>query len=146
MPPSFCLSTEERLPGWEDRFAAVIVEARSKAYRLGEHDCFRVACSVVEALVGVDLWQQWAGKYKTDIKALRLIAQFGKDFTSAASKLFGSEPRPVAFARRGDICEYVDERGKQHLGILIGAEVAVLGETGLLSISRGRCQHCWRIG
>src|SRR5262245_28821615 len=49
----------ERLPGWEKRLHAVIAAAGDRAYKLGEHDCFRVACLDVEALTGVDLWAEW---------------------------------------------------------------------------------------
>jgi len=136
----------ERQPGWEDRLAATIAAARARPYKLGEHDCFRLACSVVQALTGEDLWTPWAGSYASKREALKRIAEFAGDFTAAASKFFGGLPHLMAFARRGDICEFVDVDGEQHLGVCIGVSVALLGPTGITFALREDCVHCWRIG
>lgn len=137
----------ERAPGWEDRLAAVITAARSQPYALGKHDCFRLACSVVQALTGRDLFGPWAGAYSSKREALRRIAEFDeRGFTAAASRFFGAQPEPMSAARRGDICEYKDDAGEQHLGVVMGAMVAVLGPDGLEFLQRDLCAHCWRIG
>jgi hypothetical protein len=141
------LRDAQRLAGWEDRLASVIEQAREQPYKLGEHDCFRLSCRVIEALTGRDLWPQFAGSYGgSKWQALRRIAEFGGDFTAAASKLFGCLPRAMPAARRGDLCEFVDMDGEQHLGVLIGTHVAVLGPEGLAFAPREICSHCWRIG
>lgn len=134
-----------RRPGWEDRLADLIGSARLKPYRLGEHDCFRLACAVVEALTGRDLWSPWKGTYNSKREALRRIAAFGHDFSAAASKLFGVERSAMEFAHRGDVCEFADESGEQHLGVVMGAKVALLGPEGLKFLPRESCRHCWRI-
>jgi hypothetical protein len=137
----------ERLPGWEDRLFATIEAARSRPYRLGEHDCFRLACAVVEALTGANPWEPWAGSYSSKREALRRIAEFhAGGFTAAASRFFGGEPAPIELARRGDICEFVDVDGEQHLGVMLGVHVALLGPEGLSFAPREVCKHCWRIG
>jgi hypothetical protein len=136
----------ERLSGWEDRLAEVIAQARTKSYRLGEHDCFRLACAVVEALTGRDLWSPWAGTYTSKREALRRILEFSTDFTTAASKFFGVEHEPMPLARRGDVCEFRDPLGEQHLGIVLGVNVALLGPEGLRYLPRDACAHAWRIG
>lgn len=146
MLSSCCPSRVERLPGWEDRLFATITAARAKPYKLGEHDCFRLACATVEALTGVNPWEPWAGAYASKREALRRIAEFAGDFTAAASKFFGSAPERMELARRGDICEYVDDAGEQHLGIVIGVMVALLGPEGLEFVQLDLCRHCWRIG
>jgi hypothetical protein len=136
----------ERLAGWESRLAAVVDAARPRAYQLGAHDCFRFACQAVEALTGVDLYAPWAGQYRTKRQALRLLARYGGDFTGSFSRLFGSAPGPIAKARRGDIAEFVDAAGEQHLGLVYGAVVIVLREQGLDAVRRSSCAHAWRIG
>lgn len=156
-PAPITLGRCRRLDGWEDRMAAVLHAARRRPYRLGEHDCFSLACEMVEALVGVDLWAPWAGSYSTLSEARSRIADFGNYrrargqrwsldelVTSAASRLFGSEPVPMALGRRGDICEFVVER--PHLGIIIGASAMMLGPEGLVAVPREAGRHCWRIG
>ena len=142
-----CLSQAERLPGWEDRLVAVISAARDEPYCLGKHDCFRLACSTVQALTGQDLWTPWAGSYSSKRAALRLIAEFhAEGFTAAASKFFCSEPEPMPMGRRGDICEYVDGEGEQHLGVVLGVFVALMNPAGLDYLPRELAAHCWRIG
>jgi uncharacterized protein DUF6950 len=149
MLSSSCLSLE-RLPGWEDRLAFAISWARSRPYKLGSHDCFRFSLMCVQALTGEDLWTPWAGTYASKREALRRIAEFAGDFTAAASKFFGSEPQPMALAQRGDICEYVSgAEGKdrdQHLGVVMGVKVALLGPEGLTFVDREDCRHCWFVG
>lgn len=134
-----------RLEGWEGRLAAVIEAARGEPYELGRHDCFRVVCRGVQALTGVDLWSEWAGAYRTRGQALRRIAEYGGTFDGAFSKLFGVESTDMRQARQGDVAKFV-ENGAPHLGLCVGAEVAVLGEKGLLFVPATACERCWRIG
>lgn len=135
-----------RLDGWEKRLADIVEAARAHPYQLGQHDCFRLACAVVEALTGVDHWPAWEGKYTTKREALALIAQYGSTFTDAATKLFDVEPIAMNFAHRGDIAEIVDPSGEKHLGVVIGAHVVALGEKGVAFLPRSACRHAWRIG
>lgn len=135
-----------RLEGWEVRLTRTIEAARTRDYALGEHDCFRLACQVVQALCGVDLWPSWAGRYSTKIGALRLIVENGGTFTGAFSQLFGQTPVSVRAMRRGDIVEYQSLDGEQHLAVCIGEYVAALGENGLKFVPLLDCRHGWRIG
>ncbi len=135
----------KRLEGWESRLAGVIEAARHERYELGVHDCFRVTCAGVEALTGIDLWKDWAGTYRTRREALRRIAEYGGTFDEAFSRLFACEPVGPAWARRGDIVKFHDGR-EPHLGLCVGAEVAVLGEDGLMFVPLTSCSCAWRIG
>lgn len=135
-----------RREGWELRLDAVISRARGLPYVIGEHDCFRVACGAVEALTEIDLWSPWAGSYATRLQALRRIhAYCGGGFTQAFSKLSATSPADIKLARRGDIVEYVEQR-EPHLGVCIGAEIALLAENGLRFYPLRLGRHCWRIG
>lgn len=144
----------ERREGWEMRLAHVIVGATHHAYKLGEHDCFRLALAAVEALTCVDLWPDWQGRYSTRLQSLRLLLDFAgpapdddhNPFSRAFTRLFGVETSGMAYARRGDIAEYIDADGQQHLGVVTGTRVAVLGEHRLLTVRLDECAHCWRIG
>lgn len=134
-----------RLEGWEDRLMQVIESARTAPYRLGEHDCLRVACRSVEALTGVGLWPQFAG-YGTKREAIATILQYGKTLPDAVSFVLGVEPVSPKLARRGDVCHYAD--AEDHLGVCIGEHVAVLGDAGLVlvPITSDAVRACWRIG
>lgn len=135
-----------RLEGWEARLAAVIETARQEPYVLGVHDCFKVACMTVEALTGVDRWPEFAGRYRTKREALALLARYGSSFDTAFSWFFEGDPFDMKFAHRGDIAKFVDPSGEAHLGVVVGLEVAVLGEKGLAFLPRTACVHAWRVG
>lgn len=135
-----------RLEGWESRLAAAIEWARARPYVLGQHDCFRVACRVLEALTGVDRWPEWAGRYSTKDEALALLAQHGSSFNAAFDWFFGVAHENPRLARRGDIVKCVDETGEAHLGVCVGPEVAVLRESGLAFAPLAAAHCCWRVG
>lgn len=146
MPISSGNSALVRRDGWEARLAFVIEAAAHQPYRLGDHDCFRFACEAVKATTGADLWASWAGRYRTKREALRLLLEYGGGFTGSFSRLFGVEPAPMTCARRGDVAEYVDAEGEQHLGVVQGARVALLLECGVAFVPLAGCAHAWRIG
>lgn len=135
-----------RLRGWEGRLANAIEAARARPYVLGEADCFRMACEAVQALVGVDLWAEHRGTYSTREEAQARVLAYGATFTRAFCNIFGAEPWAMAMGRRGDIAEYRDPGGEAHLGVVVGAAVAVAGQRGLLFLKRSECRHCWGIG
>jgi hypothetical protein len=134
-----------RREGWERRLLAVIEAARAKPYALGEHDCFRLACQTVEALTGVDRWPEFAG-YRTRREAMRKLAEHGSTFEAAGDWFFGAPRVDVRLARRGDICCVQTVDGEKHLGVCLGAEVALLGPEGLAYTPLLTCRCAWRVG
>lgn len=157
----------KRIEGWEARLAEVIEGARKEPYLLGKHDCLRVALLSVNALTGENLWPNFEGKYSTRHGAKRLLASLdqwpalarkpisievakemvrsqGSHFDAAFSFLFDTMMVSPKLARRGDICKYSDV--EDHLGVCIGARVAVLNDSGLSFVPLPLCGGCWRIG
>jgi hypothetical protein len=136
-----------RLPGWEDRLDAVLVAAANKPYRLGSHDCLRLACRAVEALTGQDYWRDFSGRYCSQKGALRRIRMYGNTLTDAVTAVLGINPMEPMMARRGDLLTYRDEKG-EHLGVCAGATVALMAEGGVtfVALDDSRLLHCWRIG
>lgn len=136
----------QRRDGWESRLAAVVAAACDKPYALGEHDCFRFACKCAEALSGVDLSKDFAGKYKTRTGALRLAKKFaGGGLKEGITKLLGVEAQPPRNARRGDWLLY-DDGKEDHIGVCTGSEIAVLAEVGLNRVRFDDCVCCWQVG
>lgn len=135
-----------RRDGWESRLQAAIDNARAQPYALGVHDCFRLACQVVEALTGEDRWALFAGRYRTRREAMRLLAEHGSTFEAAGDWFFGAPNVAAVWAQRGDIVCVQTDDGEKHLGVCLGAKTAVLGPEGLLFIPTraGRC--AWRVG
>lgn len=134
-----------RLEGWERRLDAVVEAARERPYALGEHDCFRVACRVLEALTGVDRWPEFSG-YTTRREAMRKLAEYGSTFEASGDWFFGDTSIGVRWARRGDICCIQTEDGEKHLGVCLGAETALLAPDGLTYVPTLTCLCAWRVG
>jgi hypothetical protein len=134
-----------RIEGWESRLVEIIEFARHQPYVLGSHDCFRVACMVVASLTGVDRWPELCG-YKTRRQSKVSIAKHGKTFEEAGDWFFGADRIDVRHARRGDICALQTPDGEKHLGVCLGAEVALLADDGLVYLPTLSCLCAWRVG
>src|SRR5690349_23490261 len=130
LPPSG-ESRYARLEGWERRYQAVLDATARQPYALGENDCFRLACAMLEALTGVDRWPEFAGQYKTYRESLVLLHQYGSSFDAAFDWFFGVPHCAPGYARRGDIVKVLDANGTAHLGVSTGTQVAVFREHGL---------------
>ena len=139
------LATLPRLPGWERRVDAVLEAARHQPYVLGAHDCFRLACRVVDALVGLDHWPEFEG-YTTRRQALARLAQHGSSFEAAGNAFFGAPHVDVRLARRADICCVQTFDGEKHLGVCLGAQVALLAPQGWIVANTLACLCAWRVG
>lgn len=134
-----------RLEGWEQRLAAVIEDARHRPYVLGEHDCFRLACRVIEALTGVDRWPAFAG-YKTKREALVKLAHYGSSFEAAGDWFFGVERMSPKLAQRGDIVALQSDDGDKHLGVALDHRAAFMATGGLFYVPVTTALCAWRVG
>jgi hypothetical protein len=134
-----------RIEGWESRLAAVIEGARARPYVLGEHDCFRLACAVIEALTGVDRWPEFAG-YRSRRQALAALARHGASFEAAGDWFFGVAHTEVRQARRGDIALLIDDAGEKHLAVVLDHRAACMQPAGLMFVPLRRCAAAWRVG
>lgn len=136
----------QRLAGWELRLDAAIDAYRARPYRLGTSDCLRLACDAIEAVTGQAHWHLFAGRYDDKATALRLIRTWGRTWSEAFGAFFGVEPLPPLLARRGDIVTYIDR--EPHLGVCVGAEVALYGPEGLVFVPLADpgVHETWRIG
>lgn len=134
-----------RLEGWEGRLQALVEDARGAPYELGTHDCFRMACRVVEALTGVDRWAEFPG-YRTRREALALIARHGHNFEEAFDWFFGQLRQDTRRARRGDLVAIQTPDGEKHLGVCLGTRTAFLSASGLVFLDTAECICCWAVG
>lgn len=134
-----------RVDGWERRLDAVIEAARGEPYELGRHDCFRMACHVIEALTGADRWPEFAG-YRTKREALAKIAVHGATFEAAGDWFFGGARMDWKRARRGDIMAIATTDGEKHLGVCMGERAAFLAPDGLIWVAASSALCAWRVG
>lgn len=156
--PAPAAPATERTEGWETRLAAALERFHARPYRLGENDCFRLACAVLEALTGQDRWPEFDGRYASRRAAISLIRTYAdaapegiagsleSPFDVAFSGFFGVGPCSAGYARRGDIVKVCDANGTAHLGVCLGAQIAVYREQGVAREPRESAVCCWRIG
>lgn len=132
---------------WPARLAAVVACAATRPYVLGEWDCLRFSCACIDAMTGVDLWPRFSG-YRTKRQALVTIARIAPTLGEAITAVLAVPPQPVFLGRRGDIALYRDDAGEEHIGVVLGARVGVLGADGLLQVSLAdvRLVSTWRVG
>lgn len=134
-----------RLEGWETRLQQLVDAARDRAYVLGEHDCFRLACRVVQAVVGVDRWPEFAG-YTSRREALALLARHGSSFEAAFDGFFGAPAVPASRTRRGDLLCVQTSDGEKHLAVCLGAPAALLAPQGLIFTPTRLARCGWQVG
>lgn len=136
-----------RREDWPERLAAAVDAARGKPYVLGENDCWRLACAVIEALTGEDFWPRFAG-YKTKRQALAIIARIAPSFGEAVTVTLGVPQSVVFAARRGDLLLFRDDRGEYHLGVVLGRNALVMAADGPMHIGLNHVGMicAWRIG
>jgi hypothetical protein len=136
-----------RREGWDRRLNAVLDTARARPYVLGEADCLKVACEVVEALTGTDFWPRFAG-YTTKRGALVTIARVAPSLAEAVTATLGVRQSGVFAAWRGDLLLFRDESGEDHLGVSIGPQVALTAPQGwlLISLAHPGLLCSWRVG
>ena len=151
-PDASRLTPHARLDGWERRLNAVIESARDEPYELGRHDCFRVVCAVIEALIGIDRWPEFSG-YRSKREALVRIARHGASFEAAGDWFFGGPRVDLKHARRGDVVAVQTTDGEKHLGVHLGDRVVLMAPAGLLflPLSGPFVMNCsllcaWRVG
>jgi hypothetical protein len=124
--------TLKRRQDWPEQLAREIAGAQALPYQIGQHDCLRFTCRVIEAMCGVDFWPQFGG-YTTLREAQDKIASIAPTLQEAVCLVMGQEPLPPMQARRGDVLVYQDAGG-QHLGVCAGAFVALLHRHGLVML------------
>lgn len=121
-----------RRQDWPEKLAAEIAGAQALPYVIGQHDCLRFTCRVIEAMCGVDFWHQFGG-YTTLREAQDKIKTVAPTLQEAVCKVLNAEALSPSMARRGDVLVYQDAGG-QHLGICSGAFVALLQRHGLVML------------
>lgn len=133
-------------------------ERRSQPFAWGTNDCCMFPADGIKAMTGIDLAEDFRGKYKDEASAFALIASVtgGKTVGDAAAwcaKKFGlvewadkaGKPTPL-FARRGDMVT-VENAGREIAGIigLTGRDVISVAETGLVRLPLTAVKRAWRI-
>jgi len=134
-----------RLPGWEERLNDYLAPLTDEAvFRWGSLDCALFVAAAVLAMTGEDIAKPFRGKYSTAAGSARALKRYGAgDLRATFDTLL--PPRPVGFARRGDVV-----MADGAVGICIGAAALFIGERdgldGLYRVDRAEWSHAWSVG
>jgi hypothetical protein len=144
-------------PYWQELLHNYFLRRQNEAFKWGTMDCCLFACDAIHGLTGVDLAQDFRGKYDSALTAVREMKNFtagrfqdSEDLVeSVAVKVtaqFGLEEVPVLMAQRGDVVLLSSPLGKG-LGLLglRGTHVHCAGPDGVVDVPLYECLRAWRI-
>jgi hypothetical protein len=153
-------------PHWQELLHNYFLRRQNEAFKWGSMDCCLFACDAVLELTGVDLAQDFRGKYDSALSAVREMKIFTADVPISRSPdspitnsedlveavavkvtaQFGLEEVPVLMAQRGDVVLLSSPLGKG-LGLLglRGTHVHCAGPDGVVDVPLSECLRAWRI-
>ena len=133
-----------RKENWQNDLSSYLDSVRHTPFDFPTHNCLMFVFGAIEAITGQDLGEPYRGKYKDERSAARLLRKTDNVKTSEEllEKHFG-EPKPLAFARLGDIVFVDPLNAELELpsdidlfgpvpGICYGSVSFFVGENGLL--------------
>jgi hypothetical protein len=153
------MNTIKRSSTWlTHELDAYLRDAATKPFAWGTTDCCLFAADAVLAMTGVDIADDFRGKYGTQAEALALIKTVtgGTTVTDAivhCATKFGlmewlkadGSPCPL-MAKRGDLCAVLND-GNIIAGVieLSGRYVACQGDAGLIRLQLSAIQRAWHV-
>ena len=133
-----------RLPDWRERLLAYVASISAEPFRPGRHDCIILAAGGRQALTGVDLMENWRGRYRSVEDGLELARQQGCE-NPFEWVVQGLEEVPAAFAQVGDIALLDGTNGMPGLGIVAGEHVYTVGLRRLEIAQLTDVRRAWRL-
>ena len=133
------MSPVSRLPDWRSRLVAYVETVRIRPFAYGSHDCALFSAGAVQAMTGVDLAEDYRGRYTSLKEGLKLAGG-----THLAVLQSSFEVIPTAFAGVGDIA-LIGEVGFPAMGIFDGEHILVLREEGLGLMPRAAATCAYRV-
>ena len=130
-----------RAEGWEALLHDYLLEAESRPFAWGEHDCALWAAGWVRLSTGDDFASAWRGRYRTARGAKALMTRRGFSGVAAIASAHLCEI-PVPLAQRGDLLLHPSDS----LGVCAGARGYFVTESGLLAEAALACGRAWRVG
>ena len=145
-----------RLDNWQNNLSAFIEEKRNIGFDFATWNCMFWVLGCANAVIGADYASPYYGKFKSERTAATLLRKLDKVTNSQEflEKYFG-EPKPVAFARMGDIVLVDPADTDLELpadaelfgavpGVCYGSISYFLSETGLIEVETLRLgQTIW---
>ena len=132
----------QRFDDWPTRLNAAI--AAPFSFTWGKADCALRACHVAEAITGVDLAEQYAGRYSTPQGAARVIRRAG--FDTLGDMAAGTLPEIApGQATRGDLVA-IDTKDGEALGVAMPPHCLAAGPTAWQILPLAAATRAFKIG
>lgn len=124
-----------RLPDWSERLEDHIAAVCEQPFRWGRSDCLTWCGGAVEAMTGLRLWSEYAGRYRSRAGMVRMLAAAGHaDILEAASNIMERAGIPVCApedTEPGDPAVIDSGEGGQSLAVRLLDGYAVRHRGGL---------------
>jgi len=132
-----------RLPDWQSRLHAWLLEISGQPFEPGRHDCALFAAGAVAAMTGEDPAALFRGRYSTVRGGQRMLKREGhRDHVAfAAAQL---DEINILQARPGDLAVTPGEGGDA-LGVVQGEWVYVLGPNGMGMVPLSAATRAFRL-
>lgn len=132
-----------RKENWPILLSEFLQKRAGMPFKWGENDCMLFCSDCVLELTGYDPAYDIRGKYKSKLKALKVIDGFGEDVSEIINARIG-QSKPVTKAMRGDVVTLMND-GRVCGGIVdeSGKRAAFVSEKGLLRIPLRDCLKAW---
>ena len=141
----------ERRENWEHFLDEFIFKRQNSTFQYGSNDCGLFVADCVERITGVDIAEEFRGRYSTKNGCYQLLKEFsggGVDETfQKLSKSYGFHEINTNYAGRGDIVLVEGEMGDA-VGIvdMTGEQVAIPARKGLIYFPMIAIIKAWRVG
>lgn len=146
------MSLKRTLYWYREEFHNFLVEREKMPFAWGTNDCCLFPADAIKSFTGVDLADDFRGKYTDEASAFALIKSVtgGTTVEDAAAycaqKAGLTEWRGPLFAQRGDLV-VITNGGSVIAGVVHqnGRHVISVGEKGLLRLPLNAVTRAWRV-
>jgi hypothetical protein len=144
----------KRLKHWETRsFHQFLLDSAHVPFAWGTHDCSTFCADGIKAITGVDIADDFRGKYADEVSAFALIKSVTSGSTVADAAAYCATkhglkewPQPL-FAQRGDLVVFEGATGVLVSGLihLSGRHIVAMGEDGLYRFPISSVTRSWHV-
>lgn len=136
---------------WATRGYHRFLLSRAKApFAWGGNDCALFAADGIKAITGVDIADDFRGKYSTEEEALALVKTVCNGATVADAAVHCAQkhglvewPKPL-LARRGDLVVFAAPTGSLVAGLVhLSGQLVAVGEKGLFLFPISKVLRAW---
>ena len=143
-----------RVEHWDTRAFHNFLLAREKAaFAWGANDCALFAADGIKAMTGVDIAEDFRGKYSDEAGAFALIRELTGGMSVADAAVYCARkhelpewPKPL-LAQRGDLVVFTGATGLLVAGLvhLNGRHIVAVGEGGLYRFPLTAIERAWHV-